>query len=331
MKLAFLWHWRKKLDSSESQLAIKDSIVNAIGKLNNEYKSFVFILDDKGEDRDTYSEEHNINYIFRNDLAKIKSEITKLEPDLLMFNHNSRDYSELVFNLSSVVKLKGVYITSSIESSSIWKEFDFIFANHNYQKDLLVKYGADPKNVWISPKTADEEIFYPDPTIEKKWDVVYPARGPIGYFKRPEIAIEACRRLGLKIVLPGADINENDYDHVTVLGWLTQEKLAQVYNQARCLVITSDYREQGPRVIPEAVMCNLPFVVCKDSPAGVSYAEKLNGYAAKPNPRSVAKAIKKALESNFDYRKKAIELGLDIDGNYRLLKEVIFRYQRGIK
>ena len=83
----------------------------------------------------------------------------------------------------------------------------------------------------------------------------------------------------------------------------------------------------GPRVIPEAVMCNLPFVVCKDSPACLSYANQLGGFIARPRVRSVAKQISKALKSDTDFRRKALEIGMDVEGNYRIFIEIIRRLQ----
>lgn len=330
MKIAFLWHWRKKVNKELTGLAIKDSIINAIGKFSDDYDVYVYALDNLNAERETFCKEHNITYKFFQTKDKLIRAIKDFNPEVLMFNHHPKNYKSVRKSLRPYSKINGIYITSQIKFMWDWRKFDFIFANHEYQKKRLIRFGAKKENIWISPKTADEKIFFPMKK-DKKWDLIYPARGGIGYLKRIELVIEAAKINKQSVVLPGSSTKLNKYPNVTVLPWLSPEELAEVYNKSRCLVITSNKREMGPRVIPEAVMCNLPFVVCSDSPAGVSYAKQLDGVITMPRPKDIAKGINIAINRNNNYREKALSIGLDVDINYRHMLEVINKYENKLK
>ena len=244
MKIAFFWHWQKKINPEGTGLAIKDSIIHAAGKLAQDHSVTIFSIDSKGKSRQTFCEEHNVHYEFRNNVLDLMEALKEFSPQIAMMNHHPEDYFEIRKQVQDIVPYTGVYITAPLEYMSDWNEFDFIFTNHQYQADTLESFGVHGSKLWISPKTADEDIFIATDT-PKKWDIVYPSRGDIGYWKRPELVIDAAKKLGLSVVLPGSNVNPEAYDHVTVLGWLTPKELSEVYNQSRLLVITSNEREMG--------------------------------------------------------------------------------------
>lgn len=331
MKIIFLWHWQKKIKPDGTGFFVEDSFIYAIGKLSQEHEVYLFAINKNSVDKEVWCKSQNIRYKFYSTVDKLIDAVKKEQPDILFYNHHPDDFYNIRKELNLSSKIKGIYFSAPITPAPDWADMNILMVHHNCHKNQLIQLGVPETNIWVSPKTANEKIFYPR-KIEKKWDVIYPARGGLGYWKRLELIVEACKLAKLSLVIPGSNLDATDLKHVTVLPWLTPEELAIAYNQSRCLAVTSGFQEMGPRIIPEAVMCNIPFVVCNDSPAGVSHAQRLGGLISKPNPRDFAKMLKKAVQLNNDFRKRALELGMDYESNYRVLKEILFRFeQKGFK
>jgi len=185
-----------------------------------------------------------------------------------------------------------------------------------------MEFDIPEDKIIVAPKTADLNVFKPL-NIDKKWDCIYPGRCTEGYWKRPELAIEACQIAGKSLVMPGANLKRT-YNHVKIFNkWLTPFELNIIYNQSRCLLITSNYKEMGPRVIPEAAACNIPIVCCSDSPANVSYVEKIGGFIAKPDPLDIAGKIKLATNTICNSREQLKNLGLTRDLILKKILEIL--------
>ncbi len=323
LKIVFLWHWQKRLTDEEKPVfAVPDSLINAAGRLSSDY-IVKLVAFSKERDYEVHSAKQNIDYIFRTSLEGLMSAVTDIDPDILLINHNPNPYEKLQKMLNRLRAKKIIYYSAPIkELNQYHKKIEYHLVHHKYQKEILKRKGIDPKKIVVSPKTADMEIFNPG-DIEKKWDCIYPMRGGMGYWKRAELAIEACKLNNMLIVMPGAKIPP-EYSWVTTFGeWKSPKEMARLYNQSKCLVITSNEKEMGPRVIPEAAACNIPIVCCSDSPACVSHVKRIGGFVAEPNPKDLAEKIKLALQEKLDSRRRMDELGFDYDLNYRTLSNLI--------
>lgn len=323
LKFVFLWHWQKRLTREKNAVfAVPDSLINAIGRLSSEYSVKIVALS-KTKNYNVYSPEQNIDYVFRKSLKKIIAETTQIDPDFLLINHHPYPYEELQKKLNFLRAKKIIYYSAPInELNEYHRKMDCHIVHHEYQKEILKKKGINPEKIFIAPKTADMKIFKPM-AVGKKWDCIYPMRGTIGYWKRPELAIKACKLNNMSIIMPGAKIPSEYYWVTTPNEWKTPEELTVLYNQSKCLVITSNESEMGPRVIPEAAACNIPIVCCSDSPACVSHVKKIGGFVAEPDPEDIAEKIKLAIQEKVNTRQRLIELGFDYDLIYRILSGII--------
>lgn len=323
IKIVFLWHWQKRLTNEKKPVfAVPDSLIHAIGKLSLEYNVTLIALSKNG-DYDIYSANQNIQYLFRTSQAKLIFETLKINPHFILMNHHNEPYDDLQRKIESLNSKKLIYYSSPITKLNEYhKTMDYHLVHHEYQKEILETKGINPQKIFVAPKTADLHTFKPYP-INKKWDCIYPARGGIGYWKRPELAIEACKINNQSIVMPGAKIPPK-YNWVTTFNeWKTPQELVLLYNQSRCLVITSNDEEMGPRVIPEAAACNIPIVCCNDSRACVSHVTKIGGLIADPNPADIAAKIKLAQQKEVNTRQRMIELELDYDLIYKVLSSIL--------
>ena len=331
LKIVFLWHWLKRSTPElNGVFAAKDSLIHAIGLLSQEYDIKLISLS-KDEDYELYSSEQNIYYIFRSSWNELINEVRKINPDILFINHHPSNYTKILKNLSLLRAKKIIYYSSPIRHlSGYHKALNAHLVHHEYQKAILLQKGVDAKKVYVAPKTADLSLFKPVKTV-KKWDCIYPMRGKIGYWKRPELAIKACKIKKFSICMPGAVIPPK-YNWVTTYDkWVSQRELAKLYNQSKCLVITSNDREMGPRVIPEAAACNIPIVCCNDNRACVSWVKKIGGFIAEPDPVDIAEKIEEAISStNVEYRENLIKLGYDSDLIYKVLNDILDNFSKMI-
>lgn len=356
MRLAFVWHWYKRTSPElAGAFAAEDTLIKAIRRLTNEGEQAVIfaLAEESYAVGHTFSKRQGIWYTLVPDRETLLSEVCCFDPDMIFLNHHPFNYDDVLQGITKLRAKKAIYYSSPISSHPITQTFDAFLVHHSYQADQLIGLGIDACKIHIAPKTADLDCFYPIEGTRKKWDCIYPARGGFGYWKRVELAVEACRLIGKTIVLPGANIPGSlnidpvsirrhvarrflllwrkltsrinklqEFPWVTTLSWQTPEELSRIYNQSGCFVITSNNMEMGPRVIPEAAACNLPIVCCSDSRACVSYANVLGGLIAKHDPQDIASKIKLALSLTPKSRQLLLEAGLDTWVIYRVFKQL---------
>jgi len=362
MRLAFVWHWCKRTSPPlAGALAAEDTLLKAIQRLTNEgEEAIIFALapEQYAKGR-VLNERQGIWYMLVRDRETLLDEVRQFDPDVIFLNHNPKNYDDILEAVSRLRAKRAIYYSAPISFHPITQTFDAFLVDHSYQANQLIDLGTVASKVHVAPKTADFDRFYPVQGMTKKWDCIYPARGGFGYWKRIELAVEACRLAGVTIVIPGGDIpgtlnNElnplqqriarrvpnlwrglarqvkylSEFPWVTTLEWQSPEAMNLLYNQARCLVITSDDNEMGPRVMMEAAACNLPIVCCADSRACVSRAKVLGGFVAEPKPCDIASKIRLTLSSNPNSRQLLQEAGLDTWVIYRALRRLLEEWRQ---
>lgn len=342
-KIYFIWHWKKKTDDKlKGVFAVFDSLLYAIQKLSKDFDVQIICISDVNHGY-FFSEEQKIKYYFVKDKAELFDYLKKNSPDVIFLNHHSQKYKDVLKEIEKLNCLKMIYYSSPIKFfdnniknifrnifkstiSKNHKNINYHFVHHDYQKRQLKKIlNLQDKNIIIAPKTADLNIYKPL-KIEKKWDCVYAGRSTEGYWKRPELAIEACALSKKTLTMPGAKLKK-EYPHVTVFDhWLEACELNNIFNQSKCFIITSDEFEMGPRVIPEAAACNIPIICCSDSPACVSHIKKIGGFIAEPNFKDISEKIDLATKTICNSREQLISLGYTYDLIYNKILEII-RYE----
>jgi len=343
INIYFVWHWQKKTSEKlKGAFSVFDSMMQAIKLLSKNQKYNVKVLCisnvNSGE---YYSEEQGLGYFFVKTLEDVAGYLKESKPDYIFLNHHGKDYYELlrevnqisckkVIYYSSLIRLRDKNLFSSLKNAlqnkSPVKEFekiDFHITHHEYQKkELLAQLKIKEDRIFVAPKTADLEKYKPL-NVSKEWDCIYPGRCSEGYLKRPELAIKACEIAGKTLVMPGAKL-DNTYEHVTTFDdWIQESELISLYNKSKCLLITTNYREMGPRVIPEAAACNIPIVCCSDSSACVSHVKKIGGFIAEPNVHDIARQINLATKTICNTRDRLIEIGYAYDLIYKTILEIL--------
>jgi len=295
-------------------------------------------------------------------LDTLIGEIRKFNPDICFFNHHSEPYDDFLKALDDLSCKRILYFSAPISLERTARNFDAFIVHHEYQKTKLINLGINSEKIDVAPKMTDFDVFYDKKNPVKKWDCIYPSRGGFGYWKRIELAVGACALAGATLCCPGSSIPNtmgrpparnfplsariwpayfyknmlrkykkakknpdlDAFPWVETLPWQSTEQMVNNYNQSRCMIITSDENEMGPRVIPEAAACNLPVVVCSDSPSCVSHARKIGGFIAEPDIRDIADKIRMALSlKTVHSREYLLEAGFDTWTIYRALKKRI--------
>lgn len=336
IKFYFIWHWNKKTTKElRGAFAAFDSLIFAIAKLTElkGYEIKILTIDSKNKG-DLYSKNQGIYYKFFDSKSEIIDYLKKENPHYIFLNHHSRSYKDFVNEIVNLSAKKIIFYSAAIVYKNPFRQyitdqhlkFDYHIVHHQYQKDQLVrKFKINPTNIIIAPKTANFDLFKPL-NLEKKWDCIYPARGGEGYLKRLELAIKACKIANKTLCLPGA-VLKGKYEWVTTFDeWQSPEALAKLYNQSRCLLMTTNYLEMGPRVTMEAAACNIPIICCSDSLANVSHVSKIGGFIAKPNPKDIAEKIELAINTKIDSRSELKRIGFTYDLLYKKILEIINKF-----
>jgi glycosyltransferase involved in cell wall biosynthesis len=135
---------------------------------------------------------------------------------------------------------------------------DRYLTNSQYVADRVRRYYNRDALVVYPP--VDTEFFHPDSVVPERFALVVSALVP---YKRLDVAIDACRmaRVPLKIVGTGPDrarLEQRAPGTTEFLGWLSDGHLRELYQRARCLLMTG---EEDFGIAPlEAQACGRPVV-----------------------------------------------------------------------
>ena len=135
---------------------------------------------------------------------------------------------------------------------------DRYLTNSQYVADRVRRYYNRDALVVYPP--VDTEFFHPDSVVPERFALVVSALVP---YKRLDVAIDACRLAGvpLKIVGTGPDraqLEQRAPGTTEFLGWLADGHLRELYQRARCLLMTG---EEDFGIAPlEAQACGRPVV-----------------------------------------------------------------------
>jgi glycosyltransferase involved in cell wall biosynthesis len=135
---------------------------------------------------------------------------------------------------------------------------DRYLTNSQYVADRVRRYYNRDARVVYPP--VDTEFFHPDSVVPERFALVVSALVP---YKRLDLAIDACRlaRVPLKIVGTGPDrarLEHRAPGTTEFLGWISDGHLRELYQRARCLLMTG---EEDFGIAPlEAQACGRPVV-----------------------------------------------------------------------
>jgi glycosyltransferase involved in cell wall biosynthesis len=181
---------------------------------------------------------------------------------------------------------------------------DRFITNSNYVAKRIARiYRREAEVVW---GPADTERYLHN---ERKVSDFYLFFGQITAYKRVDVAIEACVRLGRKLVVAGGGRtsyeNRKNFPNVTFLGRVSDTDAAELFSQARALLYPG-IEDMG--LIPiEAQSAGCPVIAYRDGGALDTVRENVTGiFFDEQTPESMADAITRfeSVETSYENRPK---------------------------
>ena len=168
---------------------------------------------------------------------------------------------------------------------------DCFIANSNYvAKRIMRCYNRQP--VVIYPPVYIEKFL----SVERKPEDFYLFFGQITGYKRADIAVEACIRMGRKLVVAGSGANKKDIKKneksglVRYMGKVTNEEAVSLFSRAKALLFPG-IEDFG--IIPvEANAAGCPVIAYRDGGALETVKENVTGvFFSEQSPESLIGAI----------------------------------------
>ncbi|MEY0234615.1 glycosyltransferase family 4 protein [Providencia manganoxydans] len=213
------------------------------------------------------------------------------------------------------------YVTGPSRQIHSWQKYRaiknsdaIICVSHNTAKDLVELYDIDDSKISIIHNGVSDDYNVLENRQSESNNVIFiGARSGYKNFLNAVDAISLCPKLYLTIV-GGSKLTKKELNYLNNklpfrfkwVGYLDNNELNILYNQAYCLLYPSSYEGFGIPVI-EAMKAGCPVIAINSSSIPeVSGSSAILLDSAKPN--LIANALNEL--SNSDYRKKLIQSGL---------------------
>lgn len=149
-----------------------------------------------------------------------------------------------------------------------------------------------PKCLISESDFTNTEIYKPDNSVKKEYDYIYVCPkdsndkkcfGWAAENKNWKLGIECIKILSGKMKLKGllvgrkdCDLPSNSKKYLTTTDFLSQSELIKSYQKSRFIIIPNK-TDASPRVLTEALCCDLPALVNYNIVGGWKYINKTNG------------------------------------------------------
>ncbi|WP_159077105.1 glycosyltransferase [Halococcoides cellulosivorans] len=147
---------------------------------------------------------------------------------------------------------------------------DAIIAISSMDREYLLDAGFDSQQVHFVPHGVDE-AFLNSPTTSRDGDFVFHV-SKCSPHKNPSAVIETAKRLSRRMVIAGDGWTEHhgevldSIETVEVLGYVSKERLIELYSSAAAFYFPSTYEPFGLPIL-EALACGTPVVASEHSAA----------------------------------------------------------------
>jgi len=222
---------------------------------------------------------------------------------------------EVVDPRSMIERIMGRFVSYPIELKLL-KRSDMVTTVSHHVAQELREYGVNPNEVTVIGNGVDETIFTPIKNKTEDRYILYTGR--LGYRKGLFDLIDCgkyiCEKYpDVSFIIPGKgplfDKLQNIVKEIGIqerfkfMGYVSREKLVQLYQNATIHVIPSHY-EGLPTVLLEAMSCGLPVVATAVSGNLDVISDGENGILIPPkSPKKMADAISMLLDDDETRRK----------------------------
>ena len=176
----------------------------------------------------------------------------------------------------------------------------FIANSENVRERIRRLYHREASVIY---PPADVE-FYSQGRADRNTDPFYLIVSALAPYKRVEVALEAFRRLGKKLVIIGEGqesrvLRQKAGEHVQFLGWRSNEELRTYYQTARALIFPG---EEDFGIVPvEAMAVGCPVIAFKKGGALETVVENKTGiFFDSSTAESLAEAVRRFESMRFD-------------------------------
>lgn len=180
-----------------------------------------------------------------------------------------------------------------------YAEADYISVASDFSKQGFIQHGIDEKKLILNPYGVSVNSFHPTTLSNDAYDCIMV--GQWSKRKGVDMAIEACKTLGLSLLHVGAITNmsfptESNFKHVDPVN---EHELIKFYSKARIFLFPS-YEDGFGLVLIQALACGLP-IVCSPNTGGPTLRRMLTDkkwivVMEDVSISALEKAIKEALE-----------------------------------
>jgi glycosyltransferase involved in cell wall biosynthesis len=196
------------------------------------------------------------------------------------------------------------------------------------RKIVLDNYNVSSGNIKVIPNYVVTEIFAPDPTTEKKYDLIFVGRS--GTQKNLYNLLEALfilreRKRSYSLLMVGSccddkEIREranHDGLDVTLMGNVPNYQLPVFLNQSRVCILPSLY-EGHPKVLLEAMSCGLPCIGADVDGIRQEIDHGKSGFLCDTDPVSISRAVETVLSDEMLQRSLGEKARTHIHEHYSL-------------
>lgn len=198
-----------------------------------------------------------------------------------------------------------------------------------WQREVVIDhYNVDPQKIKVIPNYVVADLFAPDPTAQKKFDLVFVGRS--GTQKNIRNLLEALQYLkgekeGFSLLMVGSCCDDKEIRErvrrdgldVTFMGSVQNFQLPVLLNQARVFILPSLY-EGHPKVLLEAMSCGLPCIGSDVDGIRQEIEHGETGFLSDTDPASIANAVDSVLSDELLQRSLGEKARKFILGNYSL-------------
>jgi glycosyltransferase involved in cell wall biosynthesis len=187
---------------------------------------------------------------------------------------------------------------------------DYLIANSNYTQERIKKYYRRESTVIYPPVDMSSAISHQtsgknidDRLLMTNYFLIVSRLSP---YKKVDLAVEAFNKLELPLIVIGEGMQEKYLrkiakNNIKILGWKSQEKLSDYYQNARAFIFPA-FDDFGITAV-EAMSYGLPIIAFKKGGAAETVEEGKSGiFFDSQTPEVLADAVRRfmAKENQFD-------------------------------
>jgi glycosyltransferase involved in cell wall biosynthesis len=244
-----------------------------------------------------------------------KGIVTKLNTIHIAYIHSPMrfvwDYSEKYLaedrkkNPTFLIRLYLTYLRIWDKSAS--DRPDHLIANSKYTQSRIEKYYRRESKIIYPPVEIKSEIRNPKSVTNSKYFLVV---SRLSTYKKIDCVIEAFNKLGLPLVVIGEGRDEKRLkamanENIRFLGWLSDEKLAEYYGNARAFIFSA-VDDFGIAPV-EAMAHGVPVLAIRKGGAKEIVEEGVTGeFFEAQTPEVIADCVRRFMEKEKEYDKALI-------------------------